>query len=129
MTTRLSCSNARCENGWVSPPPSYIDHYSPLPTRPDPDASPGVVAEFEKLLVEVNARRAAHENTVYPCKTCRPAAFYRWAGGHFAVGHDASDCSQCVDVRRQRLDLADLIPAPDPGDDGDDWTKNRADLR
>lgn len=38
---------------------------------------------------------AALMNTVYPCKHCRPAQFYRWAHGCYGVDHDAFNCPEC----------------------------------
>lgn len=32
------------------------------------------------------SRLAAARNTTYPCKTCNPDAFYRWASGEWGQG-------------------------------------------
>src|SRR5690606_8689183 len=117
-----------CENGWITPLPSYIDHHAPpMPADPGPDATADVRAAYEQQLVETYAVRAALTNAVYPCKTCRPEAFHRWAQGHYSAGHDPAGCAQCVQARKGSLTVEEIIDSapvepvrvPNSSDDDD----------
>ena len=134
----MTCSNDRCEGGWVHVLPSYVDAHSPTrPADPGPDCTPEVRAAFDALMVDYDATRAALAESVYPCKVCRPRSFHRWVQGHYAAGHDPSGCAQCVEARRGRLTLEEIIDSAPPvltavtntPDDDLDWTRSRKDLR
>ena len=127
MSQRLSCADSRCENGWVTPLPNYVDQYAPWPADPPDGASAELLAAHAELVEKVRVQRASHSNDVYPCKTCRPSQFHRWAQGHYKVGHDPSRCGQCQDVHRGRSPDIDAIKSYVPDDDAD-WTKTRADI-
>lgn len=137
MTVRHHCGNDRCDNGWITPLPSYIDAYAPTPPAdPGPDAGPAVLAAYDRQVIDVAARRASLGTDVYPCKTCQPRQFHRWAQGHYRPGHDPSACAQCIEVRKGSPTLDEIIdaaprpePVPNTPDDDLDWTKQRADLR
>lgn len=84
--------------GWRTVLPSYAEHMYPMPmaTLTDP-----LDAQALAVLQEATAeRRAAAANTIYPCRTCRPQQFYRWANGHFTPEHDSDRCPQCSAIRR-----------------------------
>lgn len=74
-----------CDGGWRWVQLPYAEH---LAAKPD-----GTVD---------HATLAAFLNSVYPCRTCHPAAFYRWAEGHFARDHDAAACDDCRDAAKGR---------------------------
>jgi hypothetical protein len=130
---RYHCDNDRCDNGWIAPTEAYVQHHAPMPADPGPDASHAVITEYEIVAARAEASQAAHRNDVYPCKTCRPEAFFRWAGRHYEAGHDPKSCEMCVDVHRARgpVDMAQLTSGVDTTvhDTEDDWTRSRADLR
>lgn len=127
MTVRHACSDTRCENGWVTPLPNYVDQWAPWPAVPPVDAGPEVMAAHAELVEQVRVRRASFSTDVYPCKTCRPATFHRWAQGHYKLGHDPARCGQCQDVHRGRSPDLDKIRSFVLDDDAD-WTKTRADI-
>lgn len=52
--------------------------------------------DHPRFKIELDVAR----HNVYPCKVCRPAAFFRWAGGHYDSNHDASSCAECIEVIR-----------------------------
>lgn len=84
----------RCDAGWVEVTQSYVDRIAPIPELQlgaDPDVHEAIVAE-------VMTRRASLANTVYPCRDCQPAAFYRWAGGHLERNHDRAKCDECSEL-------------------------------
>lgn len=100
----MSCTNRRCDgHGWVNVLPSYADQRAPVP----PPAE-----EWEKLTDDERAEwQAIHDSawealaqSVYPCKECRPDAFYLWAQGHYASDHDRGECEICTPapVRRSK---------------------------
>lgn len=83
--------------GWVTVQPSYATHMYP-------DPSPEVLAHLPadqaaQLWAEVANRRAAAENTVYPCRVHKANLFYRWAGKHFENDHDSGTCAECIEAR------------------------------
>lgn len=49
---------------------------------------------------EYAAALAAARNTVYPCRTCNKAAFFRWAGRHWLPDHDVASCGECIEAGR-----------------------------
>lgn len=77
----------RCDHGWVTVGGGYVDDWSKLPDHVK-------VAEGDREMV-LRARRVALAESVYPCKVCRPSAFFRWAKGCGTPGHDAASCDLC----------------------------------
>jgi hypothetical protein len=69
------------------------------------------------------AALAAARNTVYPCRICNKAAFFRWAGGHLDPEHDRSTCGECLEAgapsghRKQHRKGGGNAEPPPPGDD------------
>lgn len=57
---------------------------NPVTPEDDPSKYEGLVATFL--------------NTVYPCRTCNPSLFFRWAGGHLAADHDRDACGECIEA-------------------------------
>lgn len=88
----------RCDgHGWVSVQPSYAAHLFP-------DPAPEVLAalpedQANELWWQVDQRRAAALNTVYPCRVHKADLFFRWAGKHFAKDHDPGGCAECMEAR------------------------------
>lgn len=74
------CTAPGCEHGWHYVALPYAEHLAG-----DNDGTPAWRARVAALL-----------NSVYPCRVCKPAAFFRWAGGHFAADHDAGSCPDCA---------------------------------
>lgn len=121
----------RCDHGWRGVTQAYVDRKAPMPGPLDAamvDVE-GMAEAHELLIAEVTARRAALAGSVYPCKDCLPATFYRWAGGHFDLNHDTAGCPECQEIighrrgGRRRPAQRDLVrdgPAPLPRRDLDD---------
>lgn len=74
------CTAAGCEHGWHYVARPYAEHLAG-----DNDGTPAWRARVAALL-----------NSVYPCRVCKPAAFFRWVGGHFASDHDVANCPDCT---------------------------------
>lgn len=99
-----------CEGtGWRRVLPTYAEHMYPSPAADLLGAQLGEAA-FAELVRQTDMKRAAAVNTVYPCRTCRPNQFYRWANGHYGAEHDADRCPQCVATRRGK----EVPPEHDP---------------
>ena len=62
-----------CEGGWRDVTDLYAEHLA----GGDPTKVAGL------------------RNSVYPCKVCRPATFFRWVQGHYQPGHEPEACDVC----------------------------------
>ncbi len=95
-TTTYTCqSGGRCEgDGWVRVGASYVDRIAPWPAKPT-EPTTEALENYELAVETCRIRRASAENTLYPCKACRPEAFERWAGRHWTPEHDRAACSEC----------------------------------
>lgn len=110
-----------CERGWVTVKPGYALHLYPDPTMEQ-------LADLDeeqqaKLWATTEEHRRAAANSVYPCRRCRPAMFYRWAGGHFRPGHDPLACDECTELmggKRAAQRAARALPVTTPRRDLDD---------
>ena len=91
-----------CDGGWRPVPESYVDHHAPLPTA---DLS---AERAEAMLV----RRVFVAESLIPCSTHNVAAFARWAGGHYALGHDARSCRDCSGKDRPTREELEARPEP-----------------
>lgn len=108
----------RCEHGWVQVQPAYAVHQYPDPTMEQLD---GLTAgEAAVVWATVEANRAAALKSVYPCRRCNRAMFFRWAGGHFTFGHDPLRCDECIEAmggkraaQRAAKAYGDLTPRKD----------------
>jgi hypothetical protein len=80
--------------------PSYAVHMHPDPTL-EQLAALGEEAQAE-LWADLGRKRRAAENSVYPCRQCAPALFFRWAGGHFGLHHNAAECDECIELLGKR---------------------------
>lgn len=94
----------RCDGGWVTVKAGYVERLAPWPAPLPADlaADPEMVAAHELLVEEVRVRRASLANTVYPCRECQPAAFFRWVGGHLERNHDRLACAECRELDSRR---------------------------
>lgn len=109
----------RCDDGWVGVTAAY-----PLQLVPDRDLS--VVADEHHGAVVDAIKRARWyaSRSVYPCKSCRPELFYRWAGGHLDRRHDPGTCDECIELTGRRPSLRRSEPVrSDPS-----WPPERKDL-
>lgn len=101
----------KCDGGYVTVQPAYAVHLFPDPTA---EQVVGMSTEaHQALLDEIETRRAAARNSVYPCRRCNPPLFFRWAGGHLALGHDVLTCSECIELmggRRAAARVARHLP-------------------
>jgi hypothetical protein len=77
-----ACPESRCSRGWVTVDERYVDRVLPVDDSA-PDAAQAILT----------ARRAAIADAVYPCHSCQPAVFDRWAAGHYRSGHYCDLCS------------------------------------
>lgn len=88
------CTCGKCHGvEWVWVTPSY-----PFTQVPDPTAEllAQIPAEAHAALAaQVDLARRAAAASVYPCRACNSALFYRWRGGHLASDHDRADCPEC----------------------------------
>ncbi len=95
------CPCSKCHGGrWVPVLPSYATHMHPDPTMEQ--LAVLTEAEQDTLWAELGAKRAAAENSVYPCRQCAPALFFRWAGGHFGLHHNTAECEECIELLGKR---------------------------
>lgn len=75
-----------CDGGWRWVKRPYAEHLAATTDGSEPAAH--VIA--------------ALLNTVYPCRNCRPDAFYRWANQHWSPDHDVAACQDCADAHGGR---------------------------
>lgn len=110
----------RCTGGWIDVQPSYATHLFPDPTMEDLDGLDDATVAVVWARIE-GSRRAAL-NSVYPCRRCNRAMFFRWADGHLKFGHDALRCPECIEVMggkraaaraAKALDLTGAAPRKD----------------
>jgi hypothetical protein len=95
------CPCSKCHgHRWVDVLPSYAVHMHPDPTL-EQLAALGEEAQAE-LWADLGRKRRAAENSVYPCRQCAPALFFRWAGGHFGLHHNAAECDECIELLGKR---------------------------
>ena len=94
---RANCPCGRCHGTrWIEVQAGYVDRLAPDPDTLDLAAMTD--DQRAHALAVARSRRAGAADSVYPCKACAPTQFYRWAGGHLAPGHDATDCAECIDL-------------------------------
>lgn len=91
-----------CEGGWMLVTATYVERRHPLPQQPELGAHEDDYRRYDAQVAQVERRRAASTNTVYPCRACRPDDFARWAGGHLDPDHNRHDCPDCIGGRRTR---------------------------
>lgn len=114
MTTCADCDNTGVryvQEAWAVQEAARLSDKQAEPLTPEWD-------ERYRVNLEV-ARRFC-----FPCRTCRPVQFVRWAGGHFDSGHDRDRCPECIAAatsgsttsRRARKPRAPEAPPP-PGDE------------
>lgn len=108
----------KCDKGWVTVLPAYAVHLYPDP--PMDRLALLDTATAEAVHAELALKRAAAANSVYPCRNCNRPMFFRWAGGHFKLGHDVLGCAECIEVmggaraaKRAAKAYADLTPRKD----------------
>lgn len=106
-----SCTNPRCEGGWVQVLEGYVEREAPEPELPE-GAGPEADAERAKLAVDWKCQRAAAANTWYPCRVCNERLFYRWQGGHLEKDHNREDCDTCVVPGQRRRNPERTLPNP-----------------
>lgn len=82
MTDATTTTEHECDHGWRGLGDGFIEAEVARRKQRNPDVDEPVV-------------RAALLNTVYPCKTCQPTLFYRWAGRHLDSDHDRQSCVEC----------------------------------
>ncbi len=99
------CRSGRCSgDGWIQVGEAYVDQWAgPPPSIPEGET------EFERLVFEeihrtYRALRAAYAASSYPCPSCQPIQFDRWAGDHWGRYHDRAGCTDC-----RRVDAASGI--------------------
>lgn len=94
----------RCDHGYVRVQQAYVERKAPFPAPLSPElmAEEGMAEAYELLVAQVVAKRAALANSYYPCRDCLPAAFYRWAGGHWEPNHDRTGCAECRELDGRR---------------------------
>lgn len=106
----------RCDQcagtGWVQVKAAYAVHLFPDPTH----AQLAGLTEGEAQAVNdaTAERRRFALDSVYPCRECAPAMFFRWAGGHFKMGHDPGSCTECIEVTGHRRPGARRPSKPRP---------------
>lgn len=93
MTVTEPCT--ACDRGWRTVGPGYVEQHAPWPAPPELGATPEQVAYYELAMVRCELRRKTLAETIYPCKTCNPRLFFRWAKGCLKPGHNATDCDLC----------------------------------
>lgn len=103
----------RCEFGWRHVGAEYAERLFPEPDVSNLDPT----AAAQRVAV-VGAQRAGVLNSVYPCKNCRPADFFRWAEGHYASDHDRGACGECAEIaenprRKAKGKAVEYVPDPD----------------
>lgn len=106
----------RCEGtGWVQVQDAYAVHLYPDPTLEQLAGLDDTAAD--EVVAQVQLQRAAAANSVYPCRDCNPPMFFRWAGGHFKLGHDYAKCDECIEVlggRRAARRAVNHLPEQTP---------------
>ena len=106
----------KCDNGWRDVSETYV-----VKTYPMPERGSMTEAEHTEAVRQCEMKRASARATVYPCKECQPALFYRWAGGHLHADHERGSCDECSDrsTSRGRSRRRTPEPEPDPEPPGD----------
>lgn len=99
-------------SGWRRVTTKYAEHQANT-KHPAPE-------DRERTDAEQRLWRSAYEtarNTVYPCKTCQPSVFWRWANGHFDPQHDRAACPECTTpkgAKRSQRAIDRPPPPPEP---------------
>lgn len=112
----MSCGNPKCDNGWVAVGDAYVTRVAPEPTLPEGEG-PEMDAIRKATVLAWQAQRAAAAETVYPCKACQPALFFRWCEGHLDPAHDRFECDDCDTPghgRTRRKGTTRSLAAPTP---------------
>lgn len=117
------CENPRCEHGWIKSADDYGEKVYPGPTA----EQLGRLSDEDRVALEIHtsAIQQALSDSMYPCKICRPAQFWRWQGGHWRSNHDRSSCDEC---NPKGAKTRSAVMDPPPHTDSD-WGRQRADLR
>lgn len=109
----------KCDHGWCSVSETFVEKSYPMP---EPDGM--TEAEHTEAVRQCQLKRSSARDTVYPCKTCQPALFFRWVGGHLEKDHERGSCDECSDRsptrRRGRRRAPETEPDPEPPGDLDD---------
>lgn len=94
-----------CERGWRTVKPAFAHHEA--------------IKAGEEGTSAYAQRFASAVNTVYPCRICRPGAFFRWANGHLDPEHERTDCVDCTTSTRSksRTKTSGSWTPPPPGDE------------
>lgn len=73
----------------------YVDHYVPMPADLPLDADEDAQKAYDAAVRRALDERERRYSSVYPCKACRVAEFFRWAGGHWDSNHSRLACEEC----------------------------------
>lgn len=85
-------------SGWVTVGADYAARHYPDPPPLALDATDQQRATFGAVCETRRLQRAAAALAVYPCKGCRPAAFFRHISGCNEQGHEP--CDKCATGKR-----------------------------
>ncbi len=97
-----------CEGGWVKVADDYGQKIHPGPSA---ETLEGMAEkDRERLLRLTESIQATISNSVYPCRHCNEAAFWRWRGGHLESAHNRGTCDVCTPSRPRGRS-----PVMDPG--------------
>jgi hypothetical protein len=79
-------SDCDCDHGWRYASPRYVEGLFPI-----------TLSMSDEQRAAAQRRRDTYAGTefVFPCETCRPEQFERWANGCLAPEHRASRCALC----------------------------------
>lgn len=78
-----ACPGGRCDGtGFVRVSPEYVDRRCPFPSLPDP-INDLEQRQYDAIMRETSARRAALTNSSYPCPSCQPEQFAAWYAGEW----------------------------------------------
>lgn len=104
-----TCTNDRCEHGWITVRAEYVDRIVPDPEHvpDDPEAAAAIEAEIARL-------RKLHAGDVYPCRHCQPNLFFRWADGHHEPGHECAECASLRTGRKRSRSRPERSEDPPP---------------
>lgn len=131
------CRSGRCDgSGWIQVGDAYVDQWAGRPPSIPEGETVLERSIFEEIHRAYRALRAAFGQSSYPCPSCMPIQFDRWAGDHWGRYHDRGGCDDCrrvdaasgVKVRggRRRKREAEPEPVYSPPDEPE---QIRADLR
>lgn len=91
----MSCAAPRCDgHGWQTVLPSYAAKH--LAPQPPAEVWDRWTPDEQRTWQERNAAEAETlAKTVYPCKECNTALFFRWVGSHLESNHNRAECVDC----------------------------------